>query len=180
MAKKRTAFTNRAWNLLRLALFWARKGGIFKKGTILDLFKRLRSPPSDSIYYGEREFSFDETPLFHSKMQWPSSMRFRYLPHIPCINPSIDFNDDLDHDGYNNGSYDREDGSSYFRRDVDGGDRNDRSGDRDGGGGDGLNGGDEGIDSKAEEFIARFYEQMKLQRQVSYLEYNEMLHRSTS
>lgn len=29
------------------------------------------------------------------------------------------------------------------------------------------------IDLRAEEFIAKFYEQMKLQRQISYLQYNE-------
>ena len=39
---------------------------------------------------------------------------------------------------------------------------------------------EEEIDSKAEEFIARFYDQMKLQRQISYLQYNEMLERSMS
>ena len=37
--------------------------------------------------------------------------------------------------------------------------------------------GEDGIDSKAEEFIERFYEQIKLQRQVSYLQYMEMLQR---
>ncbi|KAJ0980610.1 hypothetical protein J5N97_008865 [Dioscorea zingiberensis] len=46
----------------------------------------------------------------------------------------------------------------------------------------GENGDDEeeGIDVKAEEFIAKFYQQMKLQRQVSLLQYNEMLYRSMS
>ncbi|KAB2056677.1 hypothetical protein ES319_A11G119100v1 [Gossypium barbadense] len=36
---------------------------------------------------------------------------------------------------------------------------------------------EEEIDSKAGKFIANFYEQMKLQRQISYLEYTEMLNR---
>lgn len=38
----------------------------------------------------------------------------------------------------------------------------------------------EEIDAKAEHFIAQFYEQMKLQRQLSYVRYYEMLDRSIS
>ncbi|KAI6694644.1 hypothetical protein NL676_022354 [Syzygium grande] len=37
-----------------------------------------------------------------------------------------------------------------------------------------------GIDSRAEEFIDKFYEQIKLQWQMSYLQYKEMLNRSAS
>ncbi|RLN42787.1 hypothetical protein C2845_PM01G12840 [Panicum miliaceum] len=40
--------------------------------------------------------------------------------------------------------------------------------------------GDAGVDVKADEFIARFYAQMKLQRQISWLQYNEMMQRSVS
>ncbi|GJN31233.1 hypothetical protein PR202_gb19602 [Eleusine coracana subsp. coracana] len=39
---------------------------------------------------------------------------------------------------------------------------------------------DAGVDVKAEEFIARFYAQMKLQRQISWIQYNEMMQRSVS
>ncbi|KAL7198200.1 hypothetical protein ACSBR2_020674 [Camellia fascicularis] len=39
---------------------------------------------------------------------------------------------------------------------------------------------DEENDLKAEQFIAKFYEQMKMQRQVSYLQYNEMIDRGTN
>jgi len=39
---------------------------------------------------------------------------------------------------------------------------------------------DAGVDVKAEEFIASFYAQMKLQRQISWLHYNEMMERSIS
>nr|ACR34783.1 unknown [Zea mays] len=39
---------------------------------------------------------------------------------------------------------------------------------------------DAGVDVKADEFIARFYAQMKLQRQISWLQYNEMMERSIS
>ncbi|KAM0947614.1 hypothetical protein DsansV1_C07g0069321 [Dioscorea sansibarensis] len=38
----------------------------------------------------------------------------------------------------------------------------------------------EGIDSQAEEFIAKFYQDMKLQSQVSLIQYNDMLLRSIS
>uniref|UniRef100_M8C4W4 Uncharacterized protein n=1 Tax=Aegilops tauschii TaxID=37682 RepID=M8C4W4_AEGTA len=37
---------------------------------------------------------------------------------------------------------------------------------------------DAGVDVKAEEFIANFYSQMRMQRQISWLQYNEMMHRS--
>lgn len=36
------------------------------------------------------------------------------------------------------------------------------------------------IDAKAEEFIERFYRELRMQRQVSYLEYNEMLERGAN
>ncbi|XP_042491645.1 uncharacterized protein LOC122071343 [Macadamia integrifolia] len=41
---------------------------------------------------------------------------------------------------------------------------------------------DEGgeIDVRAEEFIAKFYQQMKLQLQISYIQYYDMLNRGTS
>eukprot|EP00268_Persea_americana_P031390 TRINITY_DN30526_c0_g1_i1.p1 TRINITY_DN30526_c0_g1~~TRINITY_DN30526_c0_g1_i1.p1 ORF type:complete len:174 (-),score=46.52 TRINITY_DN30526_c0_g1_i1:49-570(-) len=173
MAKKSTALASRAWNLLRLALYWARKGGIFKRGLMTDMLpnflKSLRSKPHNSIYYGEKEFSFDETPMFNFKSHRSGSMRFRYLPHIPCINPPlVNFEDD-------------EDEKSLYRRSLE----EDYEG-----GGDGLNDdneegsrqqeGDDEIDNKAEEFIARFYEKMKLQRQISYLQYKEMLQRGTT
>lgn len=40
-------------------------------------------------------------------------------------------------------------------------------------------GGEKEIDEKAEEFISRFYEEMKLQRQMSCLRYNEMVYGGT-
>nr|DAD26674.1 TPA_asm: hypothetical protein HUJ06_028142 [Nelumbo nucifera] len=36
------------------------------------------------------------------------------------------------------------------------------------------------IDLKAEKFTANFYEQIKLQGQISYLQYNDMLTRGAS
>ncbi|KAA8543046.1 hypothetical protein F0562_021459 [Nyssa sinensis] len=181
MAKKKSNAAQRAWNILRLALLWARKGGVFKRRLMMDLrllprcLKSLRqsNDQRSAIHYGERELSFDDTPIIHIKMHRPSSMRFR-LPHIPCINPQADFDYDFEFNDENDDdtTYYNDEGRTSF---LQNGDEED-------------NGcevceemvpcEDEGIDIKAEEFIAKFYEQMKLQRQISYLQYNEMLNRA--
>ncbi|PSS14713.1 Protein of unknown function DUF761, plant protein [Actinidia chinensis var. chinensis] len=176
MQKKKSGVTHKAWNLLRIALLWARKGGVFKRRLVIDLrlfpkfLKTLgHSNQHGALRYGDRELSFDETPIINVKMHRPSSLRFR----IPCLNqPQVDFDYNFDFD---------DDAASY----CDYGARKSflRSGDDD------CEiceeeidhcEGDEGIDLKAEQFISKFYEQMKLQRQVSYLQYSEMLSRGTS
>ncbi|KAG1371327.1 hypothetical protein COCNU_16G004210 [Cocos nucifera] len=127
---------------------------------------------SDRLHYGEREFSFEETPAFQFKTP---SMR---LPRLPCITPAVDFDNDDDcilfRHGKKNECFDKE---SETECSMDGGE-----GGRDNDDDEELMGVEEeqGIDSKADEFIAKFYGQMKLQRQVSLLQYNEMLYRSTS
>lgn len=189
MGKKKAALAGRAWNLLRLALVWVRKGGAFKRGSMLDLRLVARSLKSlkpggrhsDKLSYGEREFSFEETPAFHFKTP---SIR---LPRLPCITPAADFDRD---DNYI--FFKREKKNEFFNKEF----QEECSMDCcEGGEDDGVDCFDEegvscgelieveeeqGIDSKAEEFIAKFYEQMKLQRQVSLLQYNEMLHRGMS
>ncbi|KAL1339392.1 uncharacterized protein LOC107464889 [Arachis duranensis] len=173
LTKKNSDLSHRAWKLLRVSLLWARKGGVFKRRLAMELrlvpkyLKRLghtttSSSQSNQIHYFERELSFDKTPIFHVKMYRPnSSMRFLHLPHIPCINPHVDFDydfedDNADHDiiGYHNNHQEewKEDGEEQ----------------------------EEGIDKRAEEFIAKFYEQMKLQRQISYLQYNGTPNRDTT
>ncbi|KAL0435947.1 UNVERIFIED_CONTAM: hypothetical protein Sradi_0302600 [Sesamum radiatum] len=93
------------------------------------------------------------------------------MPHIPCIKPQVDFDYDFDYDDDEDvandqdemscGSSDHERRRLSFLKDVEEEEETtNESCD------------DEEIDLKAEEFIARFYEQMKLQRQVSYLQYN--------
>lgn len=178
MANKRTAIAGREWNFLRLALYWSRKGGIFKRRILTDILpnyvKRLRATPNNSIPSGEQEFSFDKTPVFNFRSRRSAWLRFRYLPYIPCINPSVAFDD---YDDEDDGVYNcNEDIGSYGDEDCKSEKRcceilND---------GELLDEGEEGIDSKAEEFIERFYQQIKLQRQDSYLQYNEMLQRGIS
>ncbi|CAA2985575.1 E3 ubiquitin- ligase PRT6 [Olea europaea subsp. europaea] len=92
MQKNSSDFTRRAWKILRLALLWAREGGLFRKRLAINLntlpkyIKSLRhvGRSGDQLIYGERELSFDATPIIHVKMYRPSSWRFK-MPHIPCI-----------------------------------------------------------------------------------------------
>ncbi|XP_043721151.1 uncharacterized protein LOC122668680 [Telopea speciosissima] len=204
MGKKKTGFGRRAWKLLRLAFLWGRKGGVFRSRVMMDLrlltsnikqglLRHNNNYPysPDRIHNRERQFSFDDTPIFHFKMQRPASMRFR----IPCLNPpsvdfDFDFDDDLLYNNNNNNQFDN--GRKSFlisgkeEEDFDDCDsRNDRrrssavvscqeeliEEDEEEGG---------EIDIRAEEFIAKFYEQMKLQRQISYIQYNDMLNRGTN
>ncbi|XP_078159667.1 uncharacterized protein LOC144555261 isoform X1 [Carex rostrata] len=167
MARRSAKLTNRAWCLLRLAVLWARKGGMFKKNRALlqlRLFKTLKlrhSRQSPRLQF-EREFSFEETPNFRFKTP---SLRF-----LPCITPSVDH--DFDQDETDLLFYRREkeheqieydDREAEFVELIEQGDQR-------------LE--EKGIDAKAEEFISRFYEEMKLQRQVSAIQYYEMLERS--
>jgi hypothetical protein len=162
MGKKNVDVGRRAWNILRFALLWARKGGVFKRRLITELRllpKYVRGLGAgarhDQIHYGERELSFDKTPIFHVKMHRPASMRF----HLPCITPQVDFDYDSDDEVF---GYEYDSRRKSF-----------------------LNGGEEeeeeeevaaceeeGIDLRAEEFIAKFHEHLKLQRQISFLQYN--------
>ncbi|RCV45184.1 hypothetical protein SETIT_9G432800v2 [Setaria italica] len=159
----------------------------------------------DRLRHGEREFSIDETPAF--RFRTPSA---RVLRLIPCIAPETPglYGDDryffrdaaaraLEED-------DAEAYGSSYGADQLGSER--AGGDEEEeeelscycayGGGDDEQlleravaescrastaaEEDAGVDVKADEFIARFYAQMKLQRQISWLQYNEMMQRSVS
>ncbi|KAG0453602.1 hypothetical protein HPP92_024906 [Vanilla planifolia] len=178
MAKNRTRppVTSRAWRLLRLALLWARKGGAFKQRLFLDLrllpshLRNLRPGGGrrDRLHYGEKEFSFGDTPKFHIK-------RHR-LPRIPCITRASGFDDDDDI------LLERRGAMKLLEA---GGGAGDGSGDGDeveSESGESAVDGDaeafeEEIDTRAERFIMEFYEQIKVQREMSWLEYHEMLRR---
>ncbi|CAI9105498.1 OLC1v1004429C1 [Oldenlandia corymbosa var. corymbosa] len=194
-SKRSALVARRAWRFLRLALLWARKGGILKnrlmlaKVQLIKTIKHHQHNNSSAIGYGERELSFDETPVIHLKMSRPSSLRFK-MPNIPCINPAaspiVDFHYDFsrqpeswdDYDDYEQ-QYKGEDQEIVYRKSFLNNDDDDEDSPEDYG-----NGGEEqeegGIDMKAEEFIAKFYQQMKLQRQISYLQYTEMINRGAS
>lgn len=110
--------------------------------------------------YGEKQLSFDETPIFNVKMHRPASMRFLF----PCIAPPVDFDYDFELDGQDDtddvtskGYYDNSCHGICDRAAKD--DQEEEE--------------EKGVDLRAEEFIANFYEQMKLQRQISYLQYKE-------
>lgn len=186
MPKKTNDVTQRAWNLLRLGLLWARKGGVFKRRLMTELrvvpkfVKRLGHATStrrDRLHYGERELSFDKTPIFNVKMHRPASMRYLL---IPCITPTqqVDFDYDFDDDGDTEDGvygYDYDNsgsGKKSFLKDNEeraryayGYEANEEI----------ILPEEEGIDLRAEEFIVNFYQQIKMQRQISYLEYNERL-----
>ncbi|XP_027147868.1 uncharacterized protein LOC113748593 [Coffea eugenioides] len=219
---KSAVVARRAWNSLRLALLWARRGGHFKNRRLMvDLrllpkfINRTLGTTSSSndyyrhrrgaLHYGERQLSFDDTPVIHFKMHRPSSLRFK-MPNIPCITgaPQVDFDDyDFDrhdcsgtgHDTYylseahndvalSGKSILLKAAGDYITSDEEEeGDDDDRS-----------NtmvcdhqetnetprSCDDGIDLKAEQFIANFYRQIKLQRQISYLQYHDMISRGAS
>ncbi|KAK7344396.1 hypothetical protein VNO77_13943 [Canavalia gladiata] len=187
MSLKNRGVGHRAWSLLRYSLLWARKGGVLRRRVAMELrlvpkyLKRLGNTTASTskIHYFERELSFEKTPIFHVKMYRPSSMRF-HLPHIPCINPHVDFDYDFNDDD-DNVEYDTGRKSAL----IDAGDRDHEfyhcyEGCQEMAHGEQEEEEEQGIDKKAEEFIAKFYQQMKLQRQISLLQYNETPSRDTS
>ncbi|GLU16784.1 hypothetical protein SLE2022_331990 [Rubroshorea leprosula] len=176
MTKK--SCVNRACNLLKLALLWARKGGVFKRRLAVELslgakyLKNLRhTAPRHQIHYGERELSFDKTPNFQVKMPRSASMRFLF----PCISAEkVDFEYDFGDDGDDEANgFDSEREINYLEDEGEEECGYDCCEDK-------APAEEEEIDSRAEEFIAEFYKQRKLERQNSYLEYTEMLNRGAS
>uniref|UniRef100_A0A6N2N1X9 Uncharacterized protein n=1 Tax=Salix viminalis TaxID=40686 RepID=A0A6N2N1X9_SALVM len=152
-----------AWNILRLALLWGRKGGVFKRRLIVDHLRVARKflkslgqrPPRGQLHYGEHELSFDKTPIFHFKMHRPNSMRF----NIPALNPT----DEVCEDNI------QQDGSVYecvcgMRRSFlfKGGDEEEYGYEYETFE-EKIAVEEEGIDMRAEEFIARFRQQLRLQ-----------------
>ncbi|KAG7604223.1 hypothetical protein AtNW77_Chr5g0120571 [Arabidopsis thaliana] len=171
--KSRSMATQRAWSLVRMALLWGRKGGIFKRWHMFELrnlfSKHLKALNHHNnvgndrylTRYGEKQLSFDETPIFNVKMHRPTSMRFL----LPCIARPADFDYDFELDSTQD---DTDDVRSYGYYDGSCNEKCDRSANDDQ-----EEEEEKGVDVRAEEFIAKFYEQMKLQRQISYLQYKE-------
>lgn len=117
----------------------------------------------DMIRYGERQLSFDDTPVIHLRMSRPASLRFM----IPCIKPEVvdfdyDFGNDDDDVGW--GSYGGRRSFLGCKAGDHGEERENEECEEQGM----VENEDEGIDVKAEEFIANFYQQIKLQREISF------------
>ncbi|KAJ4905467.1 hypothetical protein Rs2_09125 [Raphanus sativus] len=174
--KKKTSgrlIMHKAWSLVRMALLWARKGGAFKRWPLLELrnlfSKHLKALAhhnnSDRSLsrYGERELSFDETPLFNvkkKKIHRPTSMRFL----LPCIGSPIEFGYEFGIDADGQDYSDEVISYSYDESSVEECDRTVKDDEEEE---------EKGVDVRAEKFIAKFYEQIKLQRQISYMKYGE-------
>ncbi|KAF8077048.1 hypothetical protein N665_1066s0010 [Sinapis alba] len=165
----RSLITHKAWSLVRMALLWARKGGVFKRWPLLELrnlyskhLKALGYHNNSDRYlsrYGERELSFDETPLFNVKKK-KTHRPTRFL--LPCIGSPIEFDYEFGMDGQD--CYDEVISYGYYESSVEECDRTDKDDEEEE---------EKGVDVRAEEFIAKFYEQIKLQRQISYTKYRE-------
>ncbi|KAK4789240.1 hypothetical protein SAY86_020559 [Trapa natans] len=174
----------RAWSLLRLTLLWARKGCLFRRRLMMELslvpkfLKKMgcvRNTRVDRIgFMGEREFSFDKTPVVHVKRHRPHSMRFLIPRFFPCVDHEIDLGYDSFGEGIGVGAYGCESISDTARKSFIGdGGRQLPESDDDDVEEEAMIDGLDGIDLRAEEFIAKFYEQMRLERQLSYLQYRQ-------
>ncbi|OMO56082.1 hypothetical protein CCACVL1_26777 [Corchorus capsularis] len=147
--KKSGVVADKALNLLRLALLWARKVGRLK-------VKRINGDHKEQIRYWERQLSFDRTPDHRALKKDRSMGSMRFL--FPCVGAKEgEFKYDFDADGvYGNGSR-RE---SYLTEEEEETDEEESNRDREGFEKKSQFE-EEGIDSRAEKFIAEFYDQMK-------------------
>uniref|UniRef100_A0A0E0NTY5 Uncharacterized protein n=1 Tax=Oryza rufipogon TaxID=4529 RepID=A0A0E0NTY5_ORYRU len=183
--QQKASIGRRAWRLLRLAVLWARKGSAVHSLRLLSNLRRAGVGlgvvgRGDRLGYGEREYSIEETPAF--RFRTPSA---RVLRLIPCIAPAVPDTPGLygDEDRYFFCRWDTEPTTTMASRAS-------AAAFRDGAMEEQLLElsmleasaaavtEDAGVDAKAEEFIAKFHAQMKLQRQISWLQYNEMMERS--
>ncbi|RWW21253.1 hypothetical protein GW17_00014593, partial [Ensete ventricosum] len=168
--KKAAALPGRAWRQSSVALLWTRKSGVFRIFLASALF---RLPQEFD------KFSFEETPVFHFNFKTPSVRLLR----IPCITPAAELDTDDDdlvfaklyRNSYLLDKHETKEASGVGCEDDDDDDNAVRECEDHAE----MEEEDE-IDRKAEQFIAKFYQQMKMQRQISLLQYNEMLHRGVN
>ncbi|KAK1650745.1 hypothetical protein QYE76_068550 [Lolium multiflorum] len=186
---RKASIGGKMWRLLRLAVLWARKGSAARSLRLLKTLRRsglgFHGRRNDGrLRYGEREFSIDETPAF--RFRTPSARVLRFIPCIATAVPDTParYGEDRyffcdarekDEEGCAGDYYDDAELSECGVED----DQLLERAMMEASCGDAAEGGeDAGVDVKADEFIAKFYAQMKLQRQISLLHYNEMMHRS--
>jgi hypothetical protein len=200
-ARNKPSFGTRAWRLLRLAVLWARKGGAAHSLRLLRTLRRHGARGDRLRHGGEREYSIDETPAF--RFRTPSARVLRLIPCIAPATPGLCADDRYFFSSAAAREVDEAAGGYCYADDprsarhVEEEEEDELSccGDDEqllervvaeachastAGSVAGEGGEDAGVDVKAEEFIARFYAQMKLQRQISWLQYNEMMERSIS
>lgn len=200
------ASAKRFWNVLRIAFFMIRKGLMSKRKILMDMhfmmkrgkvygkslgnlmFHHSRDSNHGGFGLKEYEFSCSNSPANPVFFHIPRRKFQIHMPHFPCINPHAIKEDEeeepnaivlpqLNYSG------------EYFTKDCL--DHKDfpameklspmlsplsrriscYSGEEDN---------DFQVDRQAEEFIARFYEQLRLQHNSSFMQYQEMLARGAS
>ncbi|GJN08104.1 hypothetical protein PR202_ga25994 [Eleusine coracana subsp. coracana] len=182
---------------MRLAVLWARRGGAAHSLRLLRTLRR-HGRRGDRLRYGEREYSIEDTPAF--RFRTPSARVLRLIPciapHVPDT-PGLCYGDDRyffsaalrvkdgDESYYGYGDDDQAAESACDDDEICGCADDDEEQLLERAMAEARRAStatvaDAGVDVKAEEFIARFYAQMKLQRQISWLQYNEMMQRSVS
>ncbi|KAL0435946.1 UNVERIFIED_CONTAM: hypothetical protein Sradi_0302500 [Sesamum radiatum] len=73
MSKKSSVVARRAWNILRLALLWARKGGLFRNRLMLNFNVYVRKllhsnvDARGALAYGDRSSPSTTPPSFMSR-----------------------------------------------------------------------------------------------------------------
>uniref|UniRef100_A0A0D6R3S4 Uncharacterized protein n=1 Tax=Araucaria cunninghamii TaxID=56994 RepID=A0A0D6R3S4_ARACU len=194
----------RFWNVLRIAFFMIRKGLISKRRMLMDMHVMMKRGKvygkslgnlmfhhsrgnNHGVGLREYEFSCSNSPapvLFHV----PRKKFQIHMPHFPCIHPHpIEEDKEEDPNAFvfpqldYNGEYFTKD--CLDQKDLPGPDKlspmlsplsrriSIYSEDEDN---------DHRVDRQAEEFIARFYEQLRMQQQVSMVQYQEMLARGAN
>eukprot|EP01018_Ginkgo_biloba_P017887 Gb_28410 [translate_table: standard] len=196
----------RFWNVLRIAFFMLRKGLISKRKMLMDMHLMMKRGKvygknlgnlmfhhsrTNNQGYGLQEYEFScsnspANPVFFHMGKRKHHYFPIHIPHFPCIHPhsleekeeptaiiipQLDYNAEY----FTKDSLDQKDFPapeklspmlSPLSRRI-----SSCSGEEDNG---------DQVDRQAEEFIARFYEQLRLQHQVSLLQYQEMLDRGTT
>jgi len=197
----------RLWNVIRIAFFMMRKGLISKRKMLMDMhlmmergkgygrslmnlvFQHFRGNSQGGYGLQEYEFSCSNSPVNPVLLHMGKRKHHHFPTHIlhfPCMNPPPDEDDKEESNAFVLSPSDCN--NEYFSKDCLDHDlpslqklnpllsplserRISRSSSEENN--------DHQVDRQAEEFIAKFYEQLRLQNQMSLLQYQEMLVRGT-